>query len=208
VHDRRIDGETYVFGNAGALFMTAMTWFDHETRSIWSQPWGRAISGPLKGVQLFLLPSKVTTWGSWQREHPATLVMVNDVNRLRPGFRQGFDQDFVIGLLLAGQAKAYRFTDVAANEVINDAMGDYPVLVWAKEDNFQAYLRKVGHRTLTFQLEGEQLVDAETGSSWDIGRGLATAGPLRGEALQAIPGSTAYDWAWLDFYPDTDFYTP
>ena len=36
--------------------MNAMTWFDHETNSIWSQPWGMAISGPLKGTRLDVFP--------------------------------------------------------------------------------------------------------------------------------------------------------
>ena len=82
MHDRRIDGVTHTFGNAGALFMTAMTWWDHETQSIWSQPWGRAIRGTYKGVELFLLPSQVTSWASWKEEHPNTLAMINDVEKL------------------------------------------------------------------------------------------------------------------------------
>ncbi|KAA3656338.1 MAG: DUF3179 domain-containing protein [Chloroflexi bacterium] len=57
MHDRRIDGKTAVFGNAGALFQNAMTWYDHDTSSIWSQPWGRAIQGEQKGVELRLAPA-------------------------------------------------------------------------------------------------------------------------------------------------------
>jgi hypothetical protein len=207
VHDRRIDGVPFTFGNAGALFMSAMTWFDHETESIWSQPWGRAIRGSLKGVELFLLPSQVTTWRSWKEEHPSTLAMINDVDRVGSR-RQGFDPDFVIGLLLAGEAKAYYFEDAAAVGIINDQLGEFPIVVWASGDNFHAYLRQVEDRTLTFRSEGELLVDEETGSTWDVARGRAMDGPLTGHALQPVPGSTAFDWAWLDFYPDSDFYQP
>jgi len=35
VHNRRIDGATDTFGNEGALFMNAMTWWDWEAGSIW-----------------------------------------------------------------------------------------------------------------------------------------------------------------------------
>ena len=80
--------------------MNAMTWYDHETRSIWSQPWGRAIIGPLKGVQLNLLSSRLTTWASWKQEHPETLAMDNDVDQLGSR-RQGFSRDFVIGVILS-----------------------------------------------------------------------------------------------------------
>lgn len=206
MHDRRIDGETFTFGNAGGLMMNAMTWWDHETQSIWSQPWGRSIDGPLKGTELFLLPSQVTTWASWRVEHPESLVMINDVNRL--GFRQTFDPDFVIGLLLVGQAKAFYYRDVAEVGVVNEAIDDVPIFVWAGDNNFHAYIRQTGDRILTFRLDGDLLVDEETGSTWDLTRGLATAGPLKGESLQPVPGSTSFDWAWLDFYPESAFYSP
>ncbi len=206
VHDRRIDGKTHIFGNAGGLFMNAMTWWDHETKSVWSQPWGRAIQGELKGVELFLLPSQLTTWASWRAEHPDTLALMNDVNRL--GFRQRFDPNFVIGLILAEKSKAYYYEDVAATVVLNDTLDQFPVVIWAANNNFHAYVRQAGGQVLTFRAEGDKLVDAETGSTWDVVNGLATDGPLKGESLQPVPSSSAYDWAWLDFYPETTFYEP
>ncbi len=206
MHDRRIDGHPFIFGNAGTLFMNAMTWWDHETRSIWSQPWGRAIQGEFKGVELFLLPSQLTTWGSWRAEHPDTLVMMNDVNKLR--WRPGFDTDFVIGLILDQKSKAYYYEDVAAEVLINDWLGPFPVLVWADNNNFHAYVRQAGDQILTFRVEADRLIDEETGSIWQVSNGLATDGPLQGQSLQAVPSSSAYDWAWRDFYPDTAFYSP
>jgi hypothetical protein len=207
VHDRRIDGKTQVFGNAGSLFMTAMTWYDHETTSIWSQPWGRALSGELKGVELFLLPSQVTTWGGWLEEHPDTLLMTNDLDRLGAR-RQGFSSEFVIGLILDGESNAYRFSDVLDAGLIQDELAGFPILVWAADTRFHAYLRSVDGMTLNFELQGEQVRDLETGSTWDIARGLALDGPFKGEVLQQIPGSTSYDWAWQDFYPTAKFYRP
>jgi len=207
VHDRRIDGETEIFGNAGALFMSAMTWYDHSTVSTWSQPWGRAIQGERKGIELFLLPSQIATWSSWLEAHPETLVMVNDTELLG-AYRQKFDPDFVIGLLLDGHAKAYPYRDVEAVGVINDDLGPYPVLLWAQDERFHAYLRTVDGRELTFRMEGDGLIDEETGSTWDIARGRAVDGPLKGAVLQGVPSSSAFDWAWLDFYPASDFYTP
>jgi hypothetical protein len=205
VHDRRIDGEAHTFGNAGGLMMNAMTWWDHETESIWSQPWGRSIDGHYKGVELFLLPSQLTTWGAWKAEHPNTLAMVNGYSSFSP-FRQRFDPDFVIGLVLAGEAKAFYYRDVEAGGIVNDFVGQIPVMVWAGDENFHAYVRQVGDQILTFRLEGDRLIDEETGSTWNIGRGLATDGPLKGQGLQGVPSSSSFDWAWEDFYPQTEFY--
>ena len=75
MHDRRVSGEALVFGNQGGLFMNAMTWWDHASGSVWSQPWGRAIAGPLKGVELELLPSELVPWKTWRETHPNTLAL-------------------------------------------------------------------------------------------------------------------------------------
>ena len=187
--------------------MNAMTWYDHETSSIWSQPWGRAIVGSLKGVQLNLLPSQLTTWGSWKQQYPDTKVMVTDVDRLG-GRQQGFHPDFIVGLALAGHARAYYYRDIQVAGVINDKLGEIPVALWATGDTVYAYVRMVNREALTFHTEGEKLVDDETGSEWDGARGLAKTGPLSGESLQPVPSLTSYDWAWRDFYPDSEFYTP
>ena len=42
-----------MFGNEGGLFMNAMTWWDWESQSVWSQ--GAAIDGELTGTRLALL---------------------------------------------------------------------------------------------------------------------------------------------------------
>ena len=91
-----------------------MTWWDHETESIWSQPVGRALAGALKGTELALLPVQVTTWGNWKADHPDSLAMINNLERLASG-RQGFRPNFVLGLLVSGEAKAYYYTDVIAS---------------------------------------------------------------------------------------------
>lgn len=208
MHDRRIDGVPHTFGNYGALFMNAMTWWDHETNSVWSQPWGRAIEGEYRGVELFLMPSQVTTWGQWKQAYPNTLAMINDVSPTLLSRRQGFQPNFVLGLALEDQARAYYYRDVQERGVLNDSFAGHPIVVWAGEASLMAYFRVVDGRTLTFEPRQEGAFDLETGSRWDLSRGLATEGELRGQALQPVPSTTSYDWAWIDFYPDSTFYQP
>ena len=71
-----------------------------------------------------------------------------------------------------------------------------------------AYLRQVGDQVLTLALDktGEYLVDAETGTTWDIARGLARKGTFQGQALLLVPYISSFDWAWLDFHPESEFY--
>ena len=75
VHRREVDGETLVFGVQGALWGNAMTWWDHQTGSLWSQPIGAAIAGPLKGKELAVLPSSFTSWAAWRSDHPDTTAL-------------------------------------------------------------------------------------------------------------------------------------
>ena len=92
--------------------------------------------------------------------------------------------------------------------VINDAVGPNPVVVFADPEtrNVRIYLRDTGDQVLTFVLRGEMLVDEQTGTVWDPERELGQEGPLRGVLLKQIPYSSAFDWAWEDFYPDSLFY--
>ena len=49
VHRRDLNGEVLMLGNQGALLGNAMTWWDHDTGSVWSQPLGEAVMGPRTG---------------------------------------------------------------------------------------------------------------------------------------------------------------
>ena len=49
--------------------------------------------------------------------------------------------------------------------------------------------------------------DVETGSTWQMDRGVAVEGPLKGRALRSVPYIPAFDIAWRDFYPDSEWYT-
>lgn len=207
VHVRTVNGKTEVFGNQGALFMNAMTWWDHTTNSVWSQVWGRAIEGPLKGTELELLPAQTVPWGTWKAQYPDTLLMTNGLGGFR--FRgETFQPNYVIGVELQGAARAYPYQKAADERVINDSLNGRPLVVVVNPETkaVAVFLRQVDERILTFVWENEQLVDRETGSVWDPVRGLALRGPQQGQALRALPYVPAFPSAWRDFYPQTTFY--
>ena len=188
--------------------MRAMTWFDHETGSVWSQPWGLAIDGAIEGTRLTLIPAGIMPWDAWLAGHPGTLVLDAGRTSLFGTSRKKFSSDFVIGIALGEAAKAYPFLTASQKRIVNDRIGPFPVVVLANPETkaIQAFLRIVGQDELDFTLQGDTLVDQQTGSTWDIDRGIAVDGPLRGEVLQRVPYITSFDWAWEDFYPHTEFY--
>ena len=113
-HERRLDdGATPVFGNQGALYRGAMTWYDHATGSVWSQPLGRAIAGPQAGRRLTLLPAQLTTWGQWRAAYPHTLLLADGgipappYRGRRPGDRH------IVGVVIGDAAASWSYRAVA-----------------------------------------------------------------------------------------------
>ena len=195
------------FGNQGALFMNAMTWWDHETHSVWSQPWGRAIKGDLKGNILRPIPASIVPWETWLAEHPETLLW-DWVPRATSKPRQLFREDYVIGVAVAGHAKGYRFSAVSSVGILNDDVGPTPVVVLADGETkeVRVYARRLGDTVFELSLEDGKMVDTQTGSVWGVAKGFAVEGPLEGTLLQRLPFNSSFDWAWKDFYPDSEIY--
>ncbi len=186
-----------------------MTWFDHATGSIWTQPWGRALTGEFKGTQLKLLPFSLVPWSTWKAEHPKTLALVVEGSSgFAPG--QSPDDNFVAGVAIGDAARAYPYPALADAGIIQDELNGIPLLIFTDSDtrNISIFVRQLSDGTLlTFSQLDDQLVDDQTGSIWNPTRGVATAGELVGEGLREIPYISSFDWAWRDFYPQTDFYS-
>ena len=219
MHDRRIGDTTYTFGNEGALFKGAMTWWDWETSSIWSQPWGAAISGELDGTRLTLLPVEVTTFASWMERHPDTLVLVDERSSHFTYAPHPLGETYVLGVAIANEAVGFYFGSIAKEHVVNHQVGGHSIALWADWDSRQAHaftrnaqqLHEKANQPpaeLTFSpIDDESFfTDVETGSKWDATTGIAVAGELTGNVLQRVPFVTAFDWAWEDFFPETAFY--
>lgn len=184
-----------------------MTWYDHETGSIWTQPWGRALTGPLKGTQLKVLPFSLVPWSTWQADHPDTLVLHE--NGFFGAGRETPRNNFVAGVAIGEAARAYPFPIIREEPVINDALNGIPLVLHTNPEtrSIHIFVRRLSDGTeLTFSGDGQQLLDDQTGSTWDPARGIATDGELTGEGLREIPYVSSFDWAWLDFYPESDFY--
>jgi hypothetical protein len=190
--------------------MNAMTWWDHKTNSVWSQPWGRAIAGRLKGTQLELIPSQLVPWKTWRELHPNTLALDTEAMSVFPGTsaREQFHPGYVVGITLGDAATAFPYERAAEAELINEMVGRHPVVVHVNPETrgVHTYLRQVDDQTLTFTREDGMVLDLETGSTWQMDRGLATDGPLQGQALRAVPYIPAFRSAWHDFFPDSRWY--
>ncbi|UVE50848.1 DUF3179 domain-containing protein [Haloferax larsenii] len=72
VEDGRTFGASATSGEAEVRNSGNLVLYDEATGSYWSQILAKAICGPESGERMEILPSTVTTWGEWKREHPDT----------------------------------------------------------------------------------------------------------------------------------------
>ncbi len=229
MYARDVGGKTLTFGVSGKLIRNSLVMFDRETGTLWSHLTGEALQGPMVGQHLQQVLSEQTTWGHWRSEHPGTLMLAVDpaevtfdpyqnyyrapdagvVGRKRADDRLPVKEK-VIGLRLGGQVKAYSFTALARDRVVNDTVGGVPVVVVFDGLSFSGgvYRRDPGGTLLTFVPGPNPLsmVDKETRSAWDGLSGKATAGADAAMQLEQVPITYSFWFGWVDFYPNTAVY--
>ncbi len=199
VHRRQVEETELVLGNQGALYGDAMTWWDHGTGSIWSQPRGEAILGPLRGKRLDLLPSSLTTWQAWQDAHPETLAL--DVLGWRTGFHL---EDMAIVVDLGDEAVAYRVPALRDAGVVNDVVAGIAIAVVIDPDDetrWAVFGRQVDDRVVDLEVTADGLVDRTSQSTFEPFLGIGRAGPLADQSLPRLAGFTAFPEDFETFFP-------
>jgi len=116
----------------------------------------------------------------------------------------------VIGVRLNGEVKAYSFTALARDRVVNDTVGGVPLVVVFDGLTFSGavYRSDPGGSLRTFVPGPTSLSmrDKETESTWDGLSGKATAGTDAGMELDQVPITYSFWFGWVDFYPNTGVY--
>ncbi len=133
-------------------------------------------------------------------------------NRLSPMER-------VVGLTIDDVAVAYPFELFESAPVVNDVIGGQDVTIFYASDTLSVFAGARGDnprvgstgvydpnldgRKLTFTVEGDRIVDEQTGSRWNI-LGEAIEGSLEGSKLDQIVHANHFWFAWQAFYPETE----
>jgi hypothetical protein len=225
-------GGAYTFGTSGLLYRSNKLMIDRQTLSLWNNLTGEPVMGPLAGspLRLPVLPLVVTTWEEWRTRHPNTTVLALDremerrwgytylpgaAERKRAGvafpvwLKSGAldPKAEVYAVRLGDQAKAYPVERALKERVINDRLGDEPLVVVADPESgaVRAYHR--GGRTFAPGRQAGELVDGD-GRRWTVGEdALAPQGPGPGlPPLPRLPGHQAFWFAWYSFFPRAELY--
>ena len=240
VFDRRVEGTVLRFGVSGLLRNSDLVMWDSATHSLWQQITGEGIVGRFAGTQLEFVPSALVRWEDFRSEHPDGRVLALDQglpgynygrnpyegysSRPTPfGFFQGDpDPRFpalerVVGIRVAGSTKAYPFSVIAQERVVNDVVDGVPVVVfWGAADTADAldagqvadgrgigtgiaFSPVVDGQTLTFvAVDDTTFRDEQTGSQWSL-LGTAVDGPLAGYELGLVVHQNEFWFAWSAF---------
>ncbi|MEH6649376.1 MAG: DUF3179 domain-containing protein [Motiliproteus sp.] len=181
------------FGVSGLLYNSDLLLYDRNTESLWSQITGEAISGPMKGQKLELLPAQLTSWQQWQSLYPQTVVLSTDTGHRRDYRRSpygDYDSNERIYFPVEFLSRRYHPKERVLGVELNGKYKAYPIAELAKHGDL---------RSLTDSFGDQQLrIDYDLFSR--SGR-VFTANGVE------LPVINAYWFAWYGFHPKTAVYT-
>jgi len=236
VYDRRISNKELTFGVSGKLHANSLIMYDHQTDSLWSHLVGAAVTGPLQGEKLKPLQSMFTKWDTWKKLHPNSKVLSSGRGGFLASLRDPYEsyyrstdtgiiptrlsdkriypKEYVLGLVLNDKAKAYPFSVLSRQPVVNDTFQGVPVVVVfdAAPTTGVIFKRSLDGRNLNFkQVQGPHknglfLSDDATGSLWEGLMGTALQGSFKGKKLEPLPMTPSFWFGWVDHYPTTELF--
>ena len=227
VFERIVDGQEVEFGTSGNLYNSNLLMYDRFTESYWSQALGIAVKGELTGYRLNLIPFDVITWGDWKKLHPDTLVLTTDTGYIRSYATDPYGnyyteprimfpvehrddrlnpKEIIIGFNQDDVFKAYKQDDIESKILINDFIGDVPVMMVSLfPENSRAFERTVNGNILEFVYDDGKILDVQTYSEWNYD-GLSVSGENVGMQLKRMPIEPGFWFEWVAFHPQTLIY--
>jgi hypothetical protein len=224
VWSRIVEGKLLHFRLAGINNGNALL-RDEQTNSIWQQSTGEAVFGPLKGQQLKLVRSDELSFALWKSEQPDGQVLKAD-----PLYASEYDpkdwekhiartptvvdttksgigpHELMLGIVVAGQSKAYPIETILRTKLIQDQVGGLPLLVVVGPDgaSFRVFEGRLEKEPLTFArgAADQGMNDVETGSIWNF-QGCAVEGKLVGQCLVEIDAHKDYWFDWMNHHPES-----
>jgi hypothetical protein len=224
VWSRIVEGKLLHFRLAGINNGNALL-RDEQTNSIWQQSTGEAVFGPLKGQQLKLVRSDELSFALWKSEQPDGQVLKADplyaaeydpkdwekhiartptvVDTTKSGIGP---HELMLGIVVAGQSKAYPIEAILRTKLIQDRVGGLPLLVVVGPDqtSIRVFEGRFENESLTFArgANDQGMNDVETGSIWNF-QGCAVEGKLAGRCLVEIDAHKDYWFDWMNHHPES-----
>ncbi len=130
-----IGGRRYEFGVTGLLYRRNAIFYDRQTDSLWSQLLAEAVTGPLAGTHLVVLPAEHTAWEAWEKAHPETKLLSFDTGYPRdykqdPYAAYPFPRRPALLISVGGVTKIYPFAELKkVDSPVVDHVGGHAVTI-------------------------------------------------------------------------------
>lgn len=236
------------FGIAGMLRKSNMVMWDDLTESWWQQIMGEAVVGKLTGTELKIIPSQIISVKEFFETYPQGQILSNKTGFKQAEKRYGknyyvkydslgkkpsrFFQDKidsrlpamerVIGLSVNNEYKAYPFSIISKNKVINDKINSQNIVIFYEPGTVSildkrelnkskdigsatVFIPVINGKELTFKKSGNSFTDIQTNSIWNIS-GKCISGKLKGSQLRIKIHGNHFAFSWFSFHPATDIY--
>jgi hypothetical protein len=219
IFEPTVDRKPEIFRLVGMDHFNAM-FEDEATGSWWRQANGEAIAGPLKGKMLPELPSTQTSLAEWLKLHPNSKVMQPDpvyqakydsMSRYETGRGRSEltktdttswkDKSWVVGLQIKGKSKAFDWQKLKKQRVVNDEVGNVPVVLVIAKDNQSFFAFEKPENSQQFAIRNDSLFAGNTAYNL-LGKRIAGIG----EDLQRVNAYQEFWHSWRTFHPDTQKY--
>jgi hypothetical protein len=216
VFEPLVNGHLETFRLVGMDHFNAM-FEDASTHSWWRQATGEAVAGSMKGAKLPVVAASQLSLRKWFDLHPDSLVMQPDQSseenydpegRFERGKSKGDltrtdprswkEKSWIVGVQIGSVSKAYDWNRLKAKRVINDLVGQVPVvLVLSGDQNSFAAFRRP-RVSCVFSLEGDVL--SALGQHYDLsGRNLH----VPTNRLVTVDAQQEFWHSWRTFHPGT-----
>lgn len=160
--------------------------YDHQTESLWLQVKRQAVTGPLTGTKLDILPSTLTSWAKWLKRHPETEVLTTET-----GYDRNYSRDPYTSYYANRSGFLSFFTPGPGEEekelVVGVELGEVAFAFGTDA------LRR--DKTLTAVVAGQNLI-----ASYDAADDALLVRNAKGER---IPHVLVYWFVWKGIHPDT-----
>lgn len=226
--NRLIKGKETTFGVSGLLYNTNLIPFDRETKSNWAQILNESVNGQLIGEKAELISLVETDWKTWRTMYPTTKAL-----SLNTGFSRTYgvypyvdyktNNDYflfpvpkdnrlplkerVLAVIDGTDARAYRFTDLATENLVRETFKGKEYLVIGNENFMVSFELDSNTAELQFDyaFNGSNIIlrDNEN-NQWNI-FGEALSGPRSGDRLKSSAAFMGY-WFSIPAFYNTEIY--
>ncbi len=206
--------------------MDALVMQDRETESLWPQPWGECIKGPSEGKKLDQFPAIHTTYAEFKKQYPnGQLLKKPEKGEAGSPYDRYFTDPDKLGIFgrannferLAGKDKVFGIRQGDQQVAVAEAyliergyamiadLSDPVIVTYDKNSSTSAAFAFTGKQTETIKglkVESNRIIVSDGKLVWDALTGELIDGD--GENLALVPTMSAYWFAWLSFFPETE----